>query len=245
MTTHFKKRLILAFTTLTLPLAAGPIVNVTSTKGKVLVAELISVSDKKVTVRRASDKKVFTIPKTSIDPESLSKIETTAKDLPTPVPDLEIEVVVNKRRKKLDSYLVEQTLSTTVKIRNSDLKLPLAGAKGHIFLIGQNKKAPDLLRVLSTSSFDINLKSSENLAHPTPEVVTKYDSDREGYGNIGGYQYEGYVFLLFADDGSVITTKSSDSNFRSALENDINLPTRMLDYTVDTHVDKNLLPITG
>lgn len=62
--------------------------------------------------------------------------------------------------------------------------------------IGQNTSTPALFSVLSSQSFETTMKPVETFTKETEAFFTSYDSDNKGSGNVGGYQYFGYILAL-------------------------------------------------
>lgn len=41
--------------------------------------------------------------------------------------------------------------------------------------------------------------------------ITVYDSDNKGPGNLGGYQYAGYLLVFLSEDGEVVFDQTTDA----------------------------------
>ena len=144
--------------------------------------------------------------------------------LPAPFPKVEAEVVVGKRRDKGDSYyMVSQTISCEVKIKNPshDLKLPAVTAK--VLFIGQNQKSPDSFTVLSVQTFPVELAPGATVDKELKAFTTNYDSDNKGTGNIGGYQYSGHLLMFIDANQEVVFSQTTDGSIRTALGADATL----------------------
>ncbi|MES2921557.1 MAG: hypothetical protein V4819_08425 [Verrucomicrobiota bacterium] len=194
--------------------------SVTDQKGRSLAIELISLADNSVTFRRQGDPKEFTLPVTNFDQASQELIRKQAAQLPAVMPKIQPEIVIGKRRQDAAGsyYMVKQEITSTVKLTNLSTSAPVPALTGKIVFIGQNTSTPALLSVLSSQSFETStIKPSETFTKETDAFSTSYDSDNKGSGNVGGYQYFGYIFALMDDAGNVILNLTTTGSFRLAL----------------------------
>lgn len=201
--------------------SGAPVLQVKDTKGRALEIELISADAKTVTFRRKGDPKEFRLGLDQFDGDSQTLITRESAALPAPFPKVEAEVVVGKRRDKGDSYyLVTQTISCEVKIKNPshDLKVPPVTAK--VLFIGQNQKSPDSFTVLSLQTFPVELAPGATADQQLKPFVTNYDSDNKGTGNIGGYQYSGHLLMFIDANQEVVFSTTTDGSIRAALAAD-------------------------
>jgi hypothetical protein len=72
------------------------------------------------------------------------------------------------------------------------------------------------------------------------EVTTQYDSDNEGQGNIGGYQYEDYILIMTDQDGKLLRTKTLNSNFEKALTSQPGIIGKLLKASDETELTEDL-----
>lgn len=205
-------------------LFAGPIILVANQKGNSFEAELISATEVTATVRRSSDKKIFSLKLDTLSADCVKTIEKHRPNLEAPFPQYETDVVIGKRRKKNgSSYMVDQTVTSTAKITNADRALPSPEVSGRVIFIGQDQRNPDSYEVLATRDFKVAPEPGSTLSVEFRPFTTRYDSDNEGYGNIGGHQYDGYVLLLYKDDNTILHSRTTNSRYRKALEANIGI----------------------
>jgi hypothetical protein len=190
-------------------------------KGRSIAIELISVADNSVTFRRQGDPKEFTLPVSNFDQASQDAIRKQAAALPAVMPKIQPDVVIGKRRQEANgsSYMVKQEITGTVKLTNLSTSASVPAITGKIVFIGQNTSTPGLFSVLSSQSFQATMKPGETFTKETDAFFTSYDSDNKGSGNVGGYQYFGYILALMDDAGNVILNLTTTGSFRLALAN--------------------------
>lgn len=229
---------------LVLPVLGGPVVDLTNTQGQTLTAELLAVTDKAVTIRRPSDKRIFTIERKDIAPDSLKSILAKSQDLEPVYPELEVDIDVSNRRKKKDNswYVVRQTVSVELTVSNPSRDLPCPNAEACLVLMGQNQRRPELFEVLSTSTFKVNLEPGKSMTVETKPVTTEYDSDNEGYGNMGGSKYEGYILVIRGSDKSRLLVKTTNPRFEDALEANFTLIHKVFDMKKGASFTEDLQP---
>ncbi len=222
---------------------ANPEMRVVDTQGRTIEIELISADEKTVTFRRKGNAREFTLTLDQLDAESRTRIAEEAKALPTVLPRIEPVVVIGKRRDKGSSYyMVKQTVSCTVKLRNPDTILPLPKLNGRVIFYGQNQKMPDAFRVLSVQDFPVQLQPGESASTELKDFITIYDSDNKGEGNIGGYQYAGYLLVFLAEEGEVLFDQTTDAKTRQALAGRPDLLRAFSNYSVGSGFDAKLAP---
>ncbi len=204
-------------------------------------AKLLEFSDGKAKLQRQPDKKVFT---TSIDifnESSQKKIKKQAEVLAKQYPRLDLSVVVSKRRKTEGSswYMKTMECSVTAKIKNTDRRDSPA-CHCNILLFGQDQRHSNKLEVLTNQEFKLAPKIGRTEEYTSKPVYTRYDSDSNGYGNVGGSKYLGYIFIVSDVDGNVIDYKIMSS----VLEKPINFNPSLLDKlkktAAKTYLNKEL-----
>ncbi len=221
----------------------GVALTVTDQKGRTLDIRVLSVTGNSVTFTRQSDAKEYTLPISQFDQNSQELIRKEAAQLPaaTPAdakqapaaaPKIQADVVIGKRRRdKGDSYyMVKQEVTCTVKIANLSTTARVEGLSGQILFIGKNTKNPDLYSVLSTQKFEATVEPSATFTKEMEAFSTSYDSDNKGTGNIGGYQYFGYVLALMDGSGKVVLDQTTTGSFKLALGNKPGLLEEVLKY---------------
>jgi hypothetical protein len=197
----------------------GTPMTVTDQKGRSIDIELVSLSGDSVTFSRKGDPKEFTMPITDFAEISQNLIRKQAALLPTVFPKILPEVVIGKRRSKNDSYyMVKQEISSTVKLTNPNNKVAIPAVDVQVVFIGQNRRTPDALIILSKQSFEASIEPTKTFVKEMEPFVTSYDSDNKGSGNIGGYQYFGYILAIKDPDGKVVQTEATAGSIRQALK---------------------------
>ena len=220
---------------------AGSTMSVRDINGRALEIELLSVNAKTVRFRRADTAKEFTVSLDQFDADSQAKISQQAATLPPSLPPLGVEVVIGKRRKKENSsYMVTQEITCIVKLRNTSNDTPLPKFTSKIIFIGRNQRQPDEYIVLSTQEFPVELQPRTDSANTLEPFVTTYDSDNKGQGNIGGFQYTGYLLVFVNDKKEVVFNQTTDADIRKALTANPTLLSTMARYTKNTHIDEKM-----
>jgi hypothetical protein len=224
-----------------LPLLAGPVIEVKNTEGKPLKIELVALEGDSVVFNTTSKEiKEHTLPIAKFDATSQEKLREEAKTLPPRLPKIDIEVVISNKRDKEGYYMVNQTVSSKVKIRNLSTRIDYPASKGHVVYFGQNRRNDGFFKVMANKDFEFSIPANKTFETDVLGFKTSYDSDNKGYGNIGGYQYESYVLVLTDAEGNIIGTKTTDGSLRSALDKDLSKAKRLITLQVDQLLNKDL-----
>jgi hypothetical protein len=122
-------------------------------------------------------------------------------------------VVVGKRRQKKDGswYLVEQTVSAKVTIKNPDTLKPAPPLAIRAFYLGEDRLTGKKHSVLAVRNYEVTLGAGQSDVRELEPHTTIYDSDNKGTGNIGGDQYEGYVLFLLDENGDILRHQTTCS----------------------------------
>ena len=237
----------LIFAALVATTSAGPLVTVVDKKNRSLFAELIALTDKEVTVKRASDDKTFTLPLASLTPETVERLKEKADKLPVVYPKLEVNVAIGNRRVKQSGsfYMKSQNISTTISIRNLDLEKDFPKRPGRVVYFGQDQSNPDRFKILAINGFEVAPGANKTAEAVLPTFSTSYDSDNIGFGNIGGYEYEGYLFLVWDENKDVIVHKTTSGTVARAIKIDYGLLARMVTAKNGTILGKNLSSLSA
>lgn len=222
----------------------GPEMTVTDTQGRALNIELISTDGENVVFRRKGSDRDFTLEMTKFDGASQSSITNEAKSLPAVLPTLLPEVVIGKRRQKGDSYyMVQQEITCTVKLRNSNMKTPFPKHAGKILFFGQNQMQSGVYMLLNVQNFAAELLPGASMETPLKPFTTNYDSDNKGRGNVGGYEYSGFLLLLLDNAGEVVFNYTTDGILRQAVANKPSLLKSFSTATIRSAYDAKMLPM--
>ncbi len=221
---------------------ARPAMSVHDKSGRALDIELVSVNGKTVRFRRADTAKEFTVALDQFDADSQAKITQEAATLPAPLPPLAVDVVIGKRRKKDNSYyMVTQEITCIVKMHNNSNAIPLPKFTAKVIFIGRNQRQPDEYIVLSAQDFPVELKPNGDSANTLEPFVTTYDSDNKGQGNVGGFQYTGYLLVFVNEKNEVVFNQTTDADIRKAIIAKPALTSTMADYVKDTRLDEKMI----
>lgn len=233
----------------------GDLLTVADQKGRSLIIQIVTLADDTVTFTRQGDTKEYKLPISQFDQGSQGRIRKQSEELAasggakaSAATDYRLQpsVVIGKRRRdKGDSYYIEiQEITCMVKLANLNTTVRAEGLKGSIVFFGRNTRKPDLYNVLSSQNFDAAVDGSGTFSKEMEAFSTSYDSDNKGAGNLGGFQYYGYVFALFNSTGKLVLTETAAGNFRMALANKAELLDAVLKYGKGTTVSDKLEPVS-
>jgi len=233
-------KIICFFCLLANVLHAGPIMDLVNNKGNSLNAEVISLTKDQVVVKRVTDKKIFKIKVSTLDIDTRKLLADKADEIIPPHPEYEIDIVLGKRGKKASYYMVKQTISTKITVKNKSREFDSPGVKGHVLIFGENQKDDDLIKILSNQSFEVSPATLSEEARLMKEFHTEYDSDNKGYGNVGGYKYSDYIIILTDLDGKLLKTKTINTKFEKLLVGNQALATKLINSKAGTSTNDEL-----
>jgi len=219
-------------------------ISVKDKQGRAMEIELISISNDRVKFTRVSDSKTFEVPLSSFDADSTARIQAKKSALGEAHPTYEIDVVVDKRRKKKgDSYyMVEQTIAAKVSIKNPAANAPAPAGKARMLYFGEEQRTGGKYSVLSTEDYDFQLAGGATHTREIAPYVTTYDSDNKGYGNIGGQQYESYLLLIMDEKGNVIQFRTTSGRLNQLLTEKPELKAKFKTLKAKTQLDDKFVP---
>lgn len=247
--------IIFAWIALVTAAHCGDLLTVADQKGRSLIIQLVTLADETVTFTRQGDTKEYKLSISQFDQGSQDRIRKQAEEMAgsgvskppaATVYKLQPSVVIGKRRRdKGDSYYMEvQEITCTVKLANLNTTVRAEGLKGSIVFFGRNTRKPDVYNVLSSQTLEAAVDGSGTFSKDMDPFSTSYDSDNKGAGNIGGFQYYGYVFALFDSTGKLILTETATGNFRMALASKADLLDAVLKYAKGSTVSDKLEPVS-
>jgi len=209
--------------------------------------ELISVTSDRVKFNRVSDGKTFEVPLASFDADSTARIQAKKSALGETHPTYEINVVIDKRRKKKDDswYLVEQTIAGKVNLKNPVINGTAPAGKARVLYFGEEQRTGGRYSVLSTEEYNIQIKGGETHTHEVAPYVTTYDSDNKGYGNVGGLQYEGYLVLIMDEKGNVIQFQTTCARLNQLLNEKPEYKAKFKTLAAKSQLDDKFVPTGG
>jgi len=206
--------------------------------------ELLSVTNDRVKFNRASDGKTFEVPLSSFDADSTARIQSKKSALGDAHPTYQIDVVVDKRRKKKgDSYyLIEQTIAGKINLKNPVMNSPAPAGMARVLYFGEDQRTGGKYAVLSTEQYDFQIAGGATHTHEVAPYVTTYDSDNKGYGNVGGLQYEGYLVLIMDEKGNVIQFQTTCSRLNQLLTEKPEYKAKFKTLAAKAQLDDKFIP---
>jgi len=232
--------LILAATSL--PVLAGPVFDVRSSDGKALKIELLEVSGENVTFNTVGEKggKEHSLTLARFDADSQKKILDEGKDLAPRLPKLDVEVVVSKKKDKDGYYMVNQTVSARVKLKNTSTRIAFPKSTVHLTYFGRSRENAANYKIMGRKTFECELAAGKQTEEAVDGFKTRYDSDNAGDYNLGGYQYDSYLLVITDAEGNVIEAKTSDAGVRALIAKDLSKAGTVNKTGVGTILNKDL-----
>jgi hypothetical protein len=151
--------------------------------------------------------------------------------------------VEKRRRKKDDSwYMVEQTISGKVNLKNPAMNTAGPTGRARVLYIGEEQRSGGKYSVLSTEEYDFQVAGGATHTHEVSPYVTSYDSDNKGYGNVGGLQYEGYLVLLMDEKGNVIQFQTTCAKLNQLLNEKPEYKAKFKKLAAKAELDDKFVP---
>ena len=243
MTTKSVLSLLLSFA-LTPFLSAGPIITIKSKEGKSLTAELLAVKEDSARLKMPSNNKEYTLAFTKLDDSSVELIKSKADALPIVYPPLDVDVVIGKRRKKVDGsyYMVTMDITSSLKIKNTSVSDDCPETKGRLIFFGEDQKTKGRYNVLATRDFKISPEAGKTTELVLAGFPTKYDSDNQGEGNVGGFKYEAYLFMLWDKNNNIVMHKSTSTIVNRAIDADAGVLNSYRKISEGKTLNKEMIP---
>lgn len=225
----------------------GPVITVKDKSGRAMEVELISMSAERVSFNRKSDGKTFDMALSAFDADSVTQIKAKKDELGHMHPVYDVDVVVDKRRKKKgdSDYLVEQTVATKVTIKSKDVAHASPPATVRVIYLGEDRQTGKSHSVLAVREYKLEIPAGKEDVQDLEPFKTVYDSDNKGVGNIGGDQYEGYLLLIMDDKGTIIQQKGNCAKLTDALSKDAAAVLPFKTIAADARLDANYAPIVS
>lgn len=217
---------------------------ITDKKGRSLKVELVALIKSELSFKKAGKSTVMKISLDKLSANSATAVRKKMEELQAQDaknPPLEIKVVINKNdRKQSGSYYMKtMAIEATVGLKNKDLNIDADECLCTVLIVGEDQKVKEDFQVLGKHEFP--LKPEHKMAeHTTKPTVTKYDSDNQGYGNIGGYKYDGYILIVRNSDKDVIATKTNISRLKNNFSE--NHQKRLLKAKKGAKLNRDMLP---
>lgn len=225
----------------------GSAIEVKNKKGQAMDVEVLSYTESSgnLKIKRNPDGAVFNLKIGIFDKPSQEAIRKAA---PKVFPALDIKVSTGKRRERLgdSSYMKKQTVTAGVKVKNDTRDIDLEECTFTILLIARNMKRYDErdvdgAKILSKQSFKKSIPAGQLIEYEFKGLETTYDSDRDN-SNIGGWEFDGYLFAVQDGKGEIVDAKSSIGHIQaSVLEDPVAIKDALKLKEGDT-ATRNLVP---
>ena len=212
--------LFFAFRGLT-SLEAEPIV-LEDLQGRTMEVTVLRQDGETIVIERVDNGKVYAISPDSLNENSKISLLNVVKNLKPIYPPIEADVVIGTRRKEHNgsSYMKRMEVTAKVTLKNKKVNVDCPPCKGELILIGQSQSSAEDFQVLSSQTFQVT-PSREGAVFLAKPFSTIYDSDNKGYGNIGGFKYEGYLLIVRDLEGKVLFTKTVYAKIKKAMQLDV------------------------
>lgn len=223
---------------------AKPVVSLTDQSGRSMDAEIITVADGKVSFIRKSDGKRFALPLATFNAETVARIGNQATVSESQHPQYLKDVVIEKRRSKKSGsyYMVTQTVGAKVTIKNPEPMKPAPGVSVKFLYLGEDRRKGDRYEILGTAEYSIQLAAGAADVREIEKITTTFDSDNKGTGNIGGLQYDGYVLIMSAASGEVLSHTSSNGKLAAAFRDSHTHVKTFLELKKGVRLDEKFKP---
>lgn len=225
-------------------IAWADLIEVTDLEGRTISIDLLEMKGEKLsfTVPEHGDQE-FELPLKKFDDDSQKRLQEAAKELKARMPKLDLNAVIGKRRKKNGYWMIEQTVTAKIIVKNLSRTIDLPETKARIVFIGRSRLNSDYYKILKAENFRVSVRATNQTELEATPYVTRYDSDNRGYGNVGGYQHDAYILAVYSPDDRIIAWQTSDPSFRSALENNQRLISDVMDYKIEAQLNGQLKEI--
>ena len=194
-------------------IAASNPVTITDKSGRSISVTLVGLTGSTLKCKLAGRSKITSIPLANLNAHSTKLVKETiatsqadaAKNTP-----LNLDVSINKRRKKSNGsyYMKQMEVTAKITVKNKNLNVEANTCDGRFVIIGQDQKDTDQYEVLQNEQFKIK-PSHTGQEHLAKTVRLRYDSDNKGSGNIGGSKYYGYILIITSSNGDILASKTT------------------------------------
>jgi len=189
----------------------------TSVDGKKIKAEVVSVTDSTVVIKRGI--KQFNVPLDKLSQDDqvyLAEWRMTQQLNLIPKLDVDVSTGKSNRSDKRDDFDDRiGSFQFTVKITNNENGFDLKDAKGVVSVLGEDCDADDTYSVMQQSNFKVDIAEGETFEWKGEEKRYKFDDRPPAYW---GHQYHGYIFQLKNANDKVIYTKVIPTKFEAGVE---------------------------
>jgi hypothetical protein len=192
---------------------------ITDLKGRSLKVELVKLEGSQLSFKKAGKSTIMSVSLEKLSKASAESVRKKMSEIQADAaknPPLEVKVVIKKNDRRMgdSSYMKRMAIEATVGLQNKNLNIDAEECICTSIIIGEDQKVRDKYKVLGKQQF--KLTPDHKMAEfTTKPVYTEYDSDNQGYGNIGGYKYDGYILIVQNSDKDVIEHKTNISRLKN------------------------------
>lgn len=204
----------------------------TSTDGKKIQAQVVSIQGNQVVLAMGSKQYTLEMARFSeADQQYFTQWkENEAKNR---IPDLEVDVSSGKsnRSDKNDDFDDRVgAFQFSISIMNDERGFDLEGAKAELFVIGENCAERNKYSVMQTNRFDLSIAEGDTFRWEGNELSYRFDDSEPSRW---GHDYYGYVFRIKNSSGKVIYTKTLPKKFEGDEE-------KIFAFAVNTGFDSDM-----
>lgn len=221
------------------------VVTVENTAGTAIEIEIISLDGDDLTYRlirngRAGAPGVMSMG--LLNEKSQMIVRAASEHVLPPLPDYEIDLVVNSRRKdKGVGDWILQNVGGEVRVRNNSPQKYAPATKLYIVYFGEHRRYSDRYAVLHRAEFDVSTPSGDTEEFVIEPVVVEYDSDNKGAGNFGGCQYCGLICVIKMADGRIVLHDTQGGIMKVGVKSSPQILQAIQEYQTGDIFDGNLL----
>ncbi|MEM9281582.1 MAG: hypothetical protein AAGA96_07150 [Verrucomicrobiota bacterium] len=213
-----KTTTLAAFALALLPLQASAQTRVfTSSDGRQIEAEVVSVSDTETVIKRGT--KRFTVPLTSLsDADQKFLADWRTEQMSKFIPKLEVFINSGKSdRSDRDDTFDDRvgSFKFSIKIENDERDYTLAKGKAELAVLGESCENDEVFCIMQRTSFDVMLEDGGVFEWEGEERRYTFDNRTP---TLWGFEYLGYVLQIKNDSGNVIFTKVTPSKMEEGIE---------------------------
>lgn len=184
----------------------------TSTDGKTIEAEVLSIRGDQVVLQIGT--KQYTLPTTRFSEADQTYFEewkvAEAKNI---IPDLEVDISTGKSN-RLDTNDEfddrKGSFQFSIKILNDERNYDLTNASATLVVVGEHCEKRNMYAVMQSSDFQLSVKEGDTFTWQGDKVSYRFDDSEPSRW---GHQYYGYVLQIKNESGKIIFTKTLPSRF--------------------------------
>ena len=220
-----------------------------SKDGRKLDAKILSVTEDKVSFQRQGSEKVYQIPLTDLNDETVKRLKAWK---PSPSDEDATPALIEAMKKALPSFEItfeakknnraaeprkernrRESISPIVTIENTDRKKrTLENLKMTAVTFSRGVVEKRTIKVLKTDTFDVSVIAGTSRTYKCSGTSYVFDKASK---KKHGYKYQGYAVVLHDKEGNVLFSKSSPEGYAK-------IPEKVLKVKAGGSYDSNLEP---